>query len=182
MDWKQFSWEMFNILCQGTIGGLIVVFVTEWLRCCREKETLRNYATLVWMEVYGHKTGFDFIATEKQLPYDKPHPLKTSDWEQVKFDLAVIAPDDFKLLTAYYQSVDQLDTLFTNYHGADWKFFAQPFHHTHYMCKSSLDILDKYRTLKPNVFLRLLHKFQKIFYRIKSRSGNDEPKGSRPKI
>jgi len=159
MEWKELSWNLFTILCQGSIGGLIVVFVTEWLRCRREKEALRNYATLVWMEIFGHKIGFDFIAARQQLPYDQPHPLKTSDWEQTKFDLAIISPDDFKQLTAYYQSVDQLDALFTSYHGADWNLFAEPFRQTHYTCNRALEILDKYRTKKPNMLLSFFRRF-----------------------
>jgi hypothetical protein len=165
LDYKHllsFIWNLFQLLFQGAIAGLIVVWVTEWIRRRREKETLKNYATLVWTEMLGHKASFDVIAVRQQLPWDKPHSLKTTDWEQVKFNLTVISPKDFQQLTAYYQAVEQLDALFANYHGADWKTFAQPFQQTYYMCKSSLSVLDKYRIKKPNVFCRFLRKIWRV--------------------
>lgn len=108
MDLKQFSWEIFTILCQGTIGGLIVVFFSEWYKHRRRKALLSKISDVLIIELESHLVIWEkILSNEPVIAEDvtvlREHSLWNSNQDLIS-DMDIM---HFRIIAFYYRTAFQ---------------------------------------------------------------------------
>ncbi|WP_144034170.1 hypothetical protein SPSIL_008640 [Sporomusa silvacetica DSM 10669] len=119
MDFKQILGDLFTILCQGTIAGLIVLAATNWLENKKEKDLRCKNALLVWLEIQGHLAEINDILTHNKFPINSGSSIEfsISTWNSVKIYLTSLPVNELQSIGAYYQSLPAIDHLVNSYAG-----------------------------------------------------------------
>jgi|GEM_PF-6821549 len=123
MDTSRFTlaiWDAFSILCQGTIAGLVVLWVTAYLQRKKEKDLICKTSLLVWLELHSHLAALNDILLHKKFPESQlPISLSTSTWKEAQIHLTSLPVDELKLIGSYYQTLPSVNHLIQAYAGKE---------------------------------------------------------------
>jgi len=158
IDWNFIITKFFDVLCQGTVAGVIVLIFSEKFRSNRERKTMRQYAVLLSAELTGHSILFSEILKTKIIsPSAHQTCLTTFLWKDVRLHFTVMPNHHFNKLALYYQMLPSTIRILEIYSGT----FPPPEHaivlnQSLIMCQISLLITQAYTEPKDSMKAKLI--------------------------
>lgn len=83
-------WELFSLLCQGSLAGLIVLFFSEWFQRRRRKSNFKIYCACMSVEMENHLTYWNSLLQNNYISLEDIETLKDNsifnkDLESIRF-------------------------------------------------------------------------------------------------
>lgn len=136
--------NLFELLFQGTIAGLIVVLVTRYLENRKAKELAQKHAMLVALEIKEHLISLERIEKSGEISiFSAPVHFNDETWNTSSEHLTVLPMEDLLRLAAYYHGVMKLNIFLDNYPGPLTPLVKQSFDMNLLMCRAMIALLDR---------------------------------------
>ena len=104
--------SLFELLCQGTFAGLIVVVVTEFLNHRKEKLLCNKWCKLLSLEISGHVTQLKvFRAIGSTFPTPHPFVPMMDTWRESKPHLVILPVSLLEKIAAYYIGIENFSLM-----------------------------------------------------------------------
>lgn len=98
--------DLFELLCQGAIAGLVVLYFTLKYQKKKEEHAVMNYAVMLELEIESHVQAlkrWDTQTTNLQ-PEDLYQIVGISAWDSAQSTMVNIKPKHFHILSTYYHN------------------------------------------------------------------------------
>lgn len=111
-------WDLFSLLCQGAVAGLIVLLVSNYLQAKQDSSLCKKHALLVSLEVQSHIAMLEDMLQHEQIPISVvPIVLESNTWNNSKQFLTRLPISDLEKIGSYYQSISAINHLLVSYSG-----------------------------------------------------------------
>lgn len=94
-------WDLFTILCQGSIAGLVVLFFTLKYQKNQEYQKMRSQALLLLCEIENHLIIYEGIIDGKPSEEIRG-TFESREWEAIKYTITIDHGHLKELMTHYY--------------------------------------------------------------------------------